>query len=538
MATISSGSYKKIADLSLFLKQTNGDELVLSDISQIISLRWTYLKNNWDFVKSLVEDRVEDYNEPDFLRIQIEDFTDFLEAQRSSTKNINPLSSNETLFRYYGVWDNIPINSIELTNQERDIVDAELLRVSNFNRKDFLDIRSQLEQQRDGIADNIGLTDPDYNSAVKRSPTDAQLSASITDLSVMQKIQDAIGSVDFVLANIFSLENNFIDPFALARSNANNPEIEIASYQSGNLVRLNQGESLQLLARRYLGDADKWIDIAIANGLKPPYIDEIGEKLFLIANGDKNQMNLANTNTMGELNIDKLNIDKLYINQIILLQSDTQKFPEQRKITNIKQVPVSGELVLELDGLSDLDRYRIDESAHIRVFKPNTINSSFFILIPSEEVLPDDRREEVPFFLQGKAEDEKKQKVDLAIDNDGDLIYTPAGDLQLSFGIANAIQAIKFKMQVKLGELRKHPTFGLVNVTGRKNIGIGAMRTLLTDSINEQISLDPRFDRIENLDVRYGVPSTGQGASVFAITMQVRLAGGTQVLPISFTVAA
>lgn len=532
MATINTDTYRKIADLSLFLKTTNNEDLVLSDVPRLIPLRWTYLRNNWDFIKVQVEDRIIDYNEPDYLKRQIDDFTDFLETQRSSTKNINPLSSETVLYRYYGVWDNISINQVQLTNQEIDIVDSETLRVSNFNREDFIEIRDQIIQQRDSIVDNIGLTDEQYNSSVGRSATDPQLDASINDMLVLQKLQNAINTVDFILANSFSLETNFIDPFALARANANNPEIDITTYLSGNLVKLNQGESLQLLARRYLGSEDRWIDIAIANGLKPPYIDEIGEKLFLISNGDGNQINLNSTNLEGELTI-----DKIYINQVLFLQSSTQKFPEQRKITNIREIPVSGEIVLELDGQPDLDRYKIDEDAHIRVFKPNTINSNFFILIPSEEPLPADSKERVPFFLQGKAEDEKRQKVDLAIGDDGDLLFTATGDVQLSFGLANAVQAIKLKFQTRLGELRRHPEYGLVDIIGQKNTNLSQVKQTLTDSINEQIALDPRFDRIESLSVRYGSRASNSGAALFAIEMQVRLAGGGQVVPISFTVA-
>ena len=232
----------------------------------------------------------------------------------------------------------------------------------------------------------------------------------------------------------------------------------------------------------------------------------------------------------------ELNIDKLYINQIILLQSDTQKLQESRKITNINQIPISGELILELDGDPDLNKYKLSESSFIKVFKPNTVNSSFFVLIPSEEPLEDDEEGEIPFFLQGTKEDEKRQRVDFTLDESNDLVFTPNSDLKLSFGLENAIQGVKLKMQTKLGELRRHPEYGLADVTGQKNVEKDAMKELLVESVNEQISLDPRYDRIESIDVRYGVPSGNEGASIYAIQMQVRLSGGDTVIPISFTI--
>ena len=173
----------------------------------------------------------------------------------------------------------------------------------------------------------------------------------------MFQLNEAIRAVDFILANSFSLENSTVDPFALARTNANNPAIDIQTYFSGTLERLNYGEDLQSLAARTLGDPDQWIDIAITNGLKPPYIDEVGEKIPLISNASLNQINIAETNANNELNIDKLSVG-----QIILLQSDVETFAEQRTIQSIKQVPVSGEIILELEGEPNLERYKISEN--------------------------------------------------------------------------------------------------------------------------------------------------------------------------------
>ena len=79
----------------------------------------------------------------------------------------------------------------------------------------------------------------------------------------------------------------------------------------------------------------------------------------------------------------------------------------------------------------DLNRYKLADNAKIRVFKPNTINSSFMILIPSEDTLPDSAREEVPFFLKSSSEDERQAKVDLYLTDDRDLNFTSSGDIHL-----------------------------------------------------------------------------------------------------------
>ena len=527
---VNAKTHQDISDLTLWFKYRNGDQLVMSDVPKIIPLRWLYFKENWEFFKPDLVAKAASYTEPDYLITQIEDMSDFIDAQRSSTKKLNPFSDQSTFFRFYGIFDAIEISSIELSNQEQQLVQEAINKVSNYNKNDFLRIRASVVKARDIIADEIGLTDPDYNRVFNRSAVPQQLNPTIGDMIRMKALQDTIGTLDYVLANVASLSTSFVDPFALARVNANNPDFNIGSYRSGNMVRLNYGEDLQLLAKRYLGDPDKWIDIAIANGLKPPYIDEVGEKISLISNGQGNQININGTDLNGNLNF-----DKLFINQVVFLQSDTEKFPEQRIIVNITEVPVSGEIVIELNGAAYLSRFKLNENAYLRVFKPNTINSNFYILIPSERPLPNDRPSETPFFLASSTEAEKRAKIDLAIDNNGELLLNSTGDLQLSYGLSNAVQAIKLKLVTELGSLRRHPEYGLVNVTGQSNRDIEAIKSMLIESIDEQIRLDSRFERVESIDVQYLVSGATDPAA-FKVSMQVQLAGTSNVVPISFSV--
>ena len=529
MATINE-AYMSMADVNLWLKARGGDDLVLGDIPAIIPLRWSYFRDNWEFIKpNLVNNMSDDVN-PDFLNQQIEDFSSFIESQRTTTR-INPFQDSFTFFRFYAVFNTIQIQDINLTNEETRIITSELARVTAFSKNNFVHAKQNVIDYRDRITDTYGLGDPDYNKAFNKSAIPQQINATIVEANYLLTLEQSIKTCDFILSNLFAVDQA-IDPFALARANANNPNINIGQYASGKLVKINYGESLESLATRYLGDPNAWIDIAIANGLKPPYIDEVGTRIPLLSNGASNQINLAGTDVNGSLNI-----DKLYINQQVFLQSSAEVVVDQRTIISIRQVPVSGEIILELDGARDMDRYQTVDQAYIRVFAPNTINSSFYILIPSPEPLSDTRVEEVPWFLAKSADDEKRAKIDLALGPDGDLTFTTNGDVKLSYGLDNAIQAIKLKIMTELGSLRYHPTFGLVNVIGNKNINIDETRGLLIESINAQIEADSRFDRVEDLVVEYLVNSTtNQGVGAIAISLNVRLAGGTQTIPISFTV--
>lgn len=525
-------AFQASADLSLWYKIRTGDEFVLSDLPEIIPLRWIYLRDNWEFIKANIQLAASGYLDPDFLNIQIKNFSDFIAKQRNSTANVNPLSDTLTFYRYYAIFDSILIDSINLTNDESTLITNKVAVVKAYSKSDFVRMKSDIVVYRDRLADIAGLGDARYNQTIGRSPILAQRTASLTDGNLMLSLQEDLGAIDFILANLFAVDSA-LDPFALARANANNPDINIGQYASGKLVKISYGEDLPSLANRYLGSPDSWIDIAIANGLKPPYIDEVGQRLSLLSNGNGNQINIKATDLSGNLNV-----DKFYINQVILIQSNLYPAPEQRTIINIHEIPVSGELVIELNGLNDLGKYTTADLASIRVFAPNTINSSFYVLIPQAEPLPNNRVDELPWFLVGKAQDEKQAKVDIAIDANGEIQFGTDGDINLSFGLDNAIQAMRLKVITELGTLRYHPSFGLVNILGNKNSSISDLKNLLIDSLSAQVAADSRFSRIETLDVQYLVADkTNTAATAIGISMSVRLAGGDTVIPISFTVA-
>lgn len=524
-------SLSSLSALDFWYKVTGNQPLYLSDVPEIIRLRWPYFRDNWEYLKQRYIDQIPRYSSPNILKAHIDSFSDFVNSQRTSKSKKNPFDNSIIVARFFAIFDTTLINSILLSYEEQQIVDNKIRKIREYTRTDFLNIRTQLQKERDIISDKVNTADGDYNRVFNRSSQAGRVQIKNKDVNKMFELQEAIKSVDFILANAFSLESSTIDPFALARANASNPQIDIRTYSSGYLTRINYGEDLQSLAKRTLGDPDKWIDIAITNGLKPPYIDEIGQRLDLISNANGNQINIAETD-----NLNAFNIDKFYVGQIVLLQSSSQPFPEQRNILNVKQVPISGEIIIELSGEADLDRYKVSDGANIRIYKPNTINSSFYIMIPSLDQVQDNLKSDTPWFLQGASGVEKRQKVDLAFNDDGDLSFDSTGDLQISYGLTNAIQAIKLKLGVEVGELERHPEFGLVPVQGLRNNDVQAIKDALINSISSMIESDERFANIERLDVSYANTFDANSPTAVNVALIVRLAGSGHLLPITFTV--
>lgn len=527
MATVDNNTLQSSANLSLWFKIYTNDSLSLADIPEVIPLRWTYFKENWIFLKRQMVALSDDSFDPDYFRAAIDDLTTYIEKQRLNTTDTNPFSASSVYYRFYPIFDNIRLESITLTNEERTLIANKIAVIEVYSKSNFLDIKKNLREFRNHLADLVGLNDPDFDRVYNRAPIRPQTDPSIGDLNLMLVMEKQLSTIDFILSNLFAVDNA-IDPFALARQNANNVDINIGQYKSGKLVKLNFKEDLASLAKRYFGNADKWIDIAIANGLKDPYIDEVGQQLFFLTNGSSNQINFSSKDTFGNDNL-----SKFFINQLILIQSDTIPFPSQRTITGIKQIPLSNEIILTVSDSPNMGDYLLSANASIRIFKPNTINSSQYILIPTESPLPSVRSEEIPWFLSGKSSDEKNTKIDFAVGTDGSLLRNTTGDLALSYGLDNAVQAIKAKMLTELGSNRRHPGYGLINLVGTSTTQTEEAKNALITSVNSQITSDGRFDRVQSLNV---TKNTTTDAVAYDVTLVVKLAGSKTFLPITFTV--
>lgn len=529
-------AFQSLSDLSLWLKINASDNLSLSDISALIKLRIKYIVENWETIKRAIQDKQDSYSDPARLQSEIEDFNDQVKIFITRPIALDLISSGEILSKYFTIMDNIYINDITITPQEAKIYQSEIDRVNSFTLNTFKNYRRHLIDGRDAVSDSIGGGDDTYNAIYGRSSLPKSLDKSTQQISVSNQFQIGISTIDALIANNLNILQStaIVDPFAFARANANNPDLDIRSFSSGKLVRLNYGESLQTLALRVMGDENRWIEIAIANGLKPPYIDEVGQSLPLIANGKGTTINISKVDGSGNLNK-----EKLFINQIVILQSDIEKTPDQRVVLSITEVPVSGELVVELTGNADMDKYKISENARVRIFKPNTVNSNFFILIPSNEPQPLAIDNETPWFLRSKGEDEKNAGTDLFLNDNGDISFNAFGDVQLSYGAANALQALKILLSTERGTLRRHESYGVVAMVGEKSQDPSQVRRAIAESVSDQILNDPRFDRLDYLSVES--ISSGSGKlnqpSGYKVSVGVILAGGgNNVIPISFRV--
>ena len=195
-----------LSELDLWYRVTAGEELYLSDVPEIIRLRWPYFRDNWEFLKENYESRIGEYGDPQLLKTHIETFTDFVNSQRNSDSNRNPYDNDVVISRFYAIFDNTLVSSVRLSYEEQLILDNKTRDILSYTRKNFLDIREELQKERDRLADKTSTTDEDYNRVFDRSAQAARVDITNKDLNKMFELQEGIKAVDFILANSFSLD--------------------------------------------------------------------------------------------------------------------------------------------------------------------------------------------------------------------------------------------------------------------------------------------------------------------------------------------
>ena len=62
---------------------------------------------------------------------------------------------------------------------------------------------------------------------------------------------------------------------------------DLRQFKTARLVEIGQGDTLASLAAQYLGDARLWQYLAVANGLKPPFVDEEASAPLLSGGADE-----------------------------------------------------------------------------------------------------------------------------------------------------------------------------------------------------------------------------------------------------------
>lgn len=351
---------------------------------------------------------------------------------------------------YFNFYSKIPLDDLNLTDDMNKDIQSLIDKSRSLTSGDIITRRNTMANFIKSVSDALGGGSSTYNrisnqGAVKK--TYKKLNTS--DIALLSNFNEILMQTDALISAMDKAETEVTeDYYTFYKDYATNSGLVFSDQNVSKFyVPFQHGASLEMLALTYLGDPDRWIEIASLNSLKAPYIDEVGTSIKILASSG------GNTLLVGS---DK----NLYIGQVVEISSSTQ-IKTIRKIRSVDVINSAQTLITfeESTGLN-LTAYKPSENAVIKVYAPNTVNSDMLIAIPSTTTPIQDSVFKITPELSDLDKLARIAKIDLLLDTQGDLILSGGGDIKLAVGLANITQAAMMKLKTKTNQLLQAPEYG------------------------------------------------------------------------------
>lgn len=523
---INTSLFSPLRESILFCKDTVSTAMTLFDLPANIILdfkstvvdNWSSLKNTIQFAKQdlngkkIVDafDRAFSISQDGQYQNSANQDSQALEAQNSS-QPVNDIFKNPN--KYNALFDQINVQSLPTPPALMQLVNQEIARVKKFDYNYFSQQRTSLQDLSNYISNMLGIGSNTYNSNSQLPTITKQREPTKADYQVLYAINEAMFAMDTLAllnrknANTMIPNNiNYIAGLA-AQSN-----IDFAIPSSKFAIPFPYGSTMESVAQLYLGDSNRALEIITLNGLKTPYIDEEGFYYNLSSNGNGNRFYLDTA-------------ENLYVGQQVVLSS-LNVGNDTRHITQIQKT--GNTFLISVDGADDLSKLTTAQSARIRAFLPNTVNSQKLLYIPSFSPAQDTQ---ILDSLPGVNNYDGLLNVggvSLLLDSQNRLIISKSNGTKWAFGLSNLIQAARIGLATPQGGLILHPEYGVNLKSGSSNADSSAQDLL--NAITQLFKNDPRFSKV------LGVSAVRQGP-VTRLNLSVQVTGTNHTLPLSIEIS-
>jgi hypothetical protein len=355
------------------------------------------------------------------------------------------------------------------------------------------------------------LITPTYSSTYQ-SKLPAQAKTPTTqDFLHLQALEEALKAVRLLALSNKQATDTTTAKFDYYRTQAQTAGIQFPTPKSKFGVPLPYGSTLQSLAQLYLGNPDRWVEIATLNNLQAPYIDEEGFIIPFSSNGSGNSFTVATSTTSN------------YIRpgDSVFLSSKTS-YNKKYTVVSVKSTPTT--TTLQVNGNVDLLKTKDDAILH--AFLPYTTNSTKLVFIPLDTPVDQNLLNKSIVGVDEYNTMTQKGGVDLKLNINNDLIITPQGDTLFSVGLPNIVQQLKILLSTIKGQLPLHQAYGLPQL-GDTTATTDAQE--IKQSIYNVISQDPTFSSVEGIQVTIN-------KGTILIYLNVVVSGTDTPIPISYQI--
>lgn len=419
---------------------------------------------------------------------------------------------NETPLQNYQFYSAIPIGGLNLRPSMSQAIQNQLNTVNQLQRQDFELMVSNMQTFLNNYEASIGLGDPTYRKLYNLPVVVPTRTATDQDFQILFALNNTLLSLE-ALAASSSINQNTLNTVDYIAGLATQSGIAFQQPVGKYLVPFPYNSTLELLANQYLGDPNRWMEIAALNGLVDPFVDEVGFFTPLVANGNGNVLSVASG-------------AQFYAQQKIWVSSATVPSTPCR-VTEVQQVSPTL-CILYTDSEVDLSSLRVADGAQIQAFAPNTVNSLQSLYIPSPNAPSNDNFQEIdipgvdyfnPLVQVGG--------IDFLLTQDNDLVITPDGGGRLAVGLNNIIQKVRLALTTPQGQLLHHPSYGFPVQAGDSTADDSA--TSILKACQNLLQGDPTFGPVQSVQVVKNGPSV-------SITLSVPIAGTSKIIPVTVNI--
>lgn len=501
-------------DLDSYLSLRSGEQLNLSNVPVVAQNKWPWIVENWNGLYTSFKE-VADGDDEELSALE-QMSADVMSYKLGNTKN-NPLENKEKFKEYNRFLDQVDLISLNFSPEELQAIGRETERISSLDLEDFQSMKSFLNKYTSQKSIEIGLGDEKASRIYGTTIIPAKRSPTVQDLLELDEIQNLISIIENIIIDFKQTIKR--PPNLLIAANNNISEDSSVSIKESYLSYSTTvfEISLEHMAKKYLGSEQLWYELVTVNGLKPPFVDEVGVKLSLVAPPAVNNVTISTSNK-----------NEIFVGTKIGIGS--YKYKEETRIVEKIVINENDTMILFLSGAQNINKFLPVEGAFVRIYKPNTIRSNQIIIIPSDN--PGVSQNSVPTPGSDTLKRLNKVLINFGVDiykdeKTNDFIIDSNGNFKMAAGYTNVKQAALMALRTALGELPFHPDYGINTNISQRFYGSTDEAIVFTELLRDALLRDSRFSNVEIS----GLSTTSNSMSM---SINVYITGSNQPITLSF----